>query len=468
MQPAGPRSIPSAVAGRPISGRILRDNTLLFARALRQSGIPTDLTAAIDFTRALSIVDIGDRTEVHAAGSAIFVRRRDDIPVYDAVFDAFWRQHGLLVRPPADEATTPRPPDARDRDSAVESRPEAPASRSSGGPHRAEPADDEEAADDEAAVVSPRTYSAAEALRHRDFDRMTAAELRDAERLIGLLRPRLETRRTRRHELHPHGTFLAPRAMFRRNVASGGDLVDWVWRRPRRRPRPIVVICDVSGSMERHGRLLLRFVHALFRSPGVRAEAFVFGTHLTRVTRELRARDADRALARVSEAVTDWSGGTRIGESLRTFNLRWARRALRSGGIVIVVSDGWDRGDPALVGLETARLQRSCHRLVWLDPLASGADYRPLAAGMAAAFPSIDDLLPMQDVTSLERLGEVLGGLPGERSGRPERRGRPRVHQPPPREDRRHGSALARAWRDAQAVPLAVDQTPAHAPRRIA
>jgi uncharacterized protein with von Willebrand factor type A (vWA) domain len=269
----------------------------------------------------------------------------------------------------------------------------------------------------------------AEAFAHREFDRMSASELRDAERLIDLLRPRLETRLTRRYEHHPHGRRPAPRAMLRRNLATGGDMVEWVWRRRVRRPRTIIVLCDVSGSMERHARLLLRFAQALSRAAGVRTESFVFGTRLTRVTHELRGRDPDLAIRRVSETVTDWSGGTRIGASLRTFNLRWARRVLRSSGVVIVVSDGWDRGDPALVGVETARLQRSCHRLIWLNPLAGGDGYEPLAAGMAAAYPFVDDFLPIHSLASLERLGEVLGGLGLGASGRPPRTGVPHVYR---------------------------------------
>jgi len=173
----------------------------------------------------------------------------------------------------------------------------------------------------------------------------------------------------------------------------------------------MVVLCDISGSMERHSRLLLRFVQALSSASEVRAESFVFGTRLTRVTRLLRDKDRDRALARVSETVNDWAGGTRIGESFRTFNQQWARRSLRSSGVVVVVSDGWDRGDPALVASETARLRRNCHRLVWLNPLAGTPGYQPLAGGMRAAFPYIDDFLPAGTVASLERLGEILGGV---------------------------------------------------------
>jgi hypothetical protein len=170
------------------------------------------------------------------------------------------------------------------------------------------------------------------------------------------------------------------------------------------------VLCDISGSMERHSRLLLRFIQALSASSAVRTESFVFGTRLTRVTRLLKDRDRDRALSRVADAVNDWAGGTRIGESFRDFNLRWARRTLRSSGVVIVVSDGWDRGDPALVATETARLRRNCHRLVWLNPLAGTPGYQPLAAGMKAAFPYIDDFLPAGTIASLERLGEILAG----------------------------------------------------------
>jgi hypothetical protein len=198
--------------------------------------------------------------------------------------------------------------------------------------------------------------------------------------------------------------------MFRRNLGTGGDLVEWVWRRPTRRARPIVVLCDISGSMERQSRLLLRFVQALSRSP-VKTEAFVFGTRLTRVTRLIRDRDRDRGLARVSEAVSDWAGGTRIGDSFHEFNQRWARRVLRTSGVAIVVSDGWDRGDTALVGEETARLSRNCHRLIWLNPLAGADGYQPLAAGMAAAYPFIDDFVAAGTIASLERLGELLAGM---------------------------------------------------------
>ena len=401
---------------RQIDGRRLFGRAVGFGRALRKSGLAVDLGAAIDFARALEVVDIGDREQVRAAGEAVFVRRKDDLEPYSITFDRYWRGRfdlrsadGLLADPweelvPADsQETGDEPPMAGDE------RMEQ-GEDQSGMPVPGDHDESAEEGDPDALSISPDAYSKLEALRHREFDRMTPAELRDAERLVDLLVPKLERRRTRRYELHPHGRRIAPRAMFRQNLATGGEITRWVWRRPIKRPRPLVVICDISGSMERHSRLLLRFVQALSAASAVKTESFVFGTRLTRVTRLLRDRDRDRALAKVADSVTDWAGGTRIGESFHEFNVKWARRTLRTSGVVIVVSDGWDRGDPALVAVEAARLRRNCHRLIWLNPLAGTAGYQPLAAGMRAAFPYIDDFLAAGTVASLERLGEVLGG----------------------------------------------------------
>jgi len=400
-----------APTGEVIDGRRLLAEAVGFGRALRAAGLAVDLGAAIDFARTLGLVDVGQRAMVRDAGAAVFVRRRDDREVYDRVFDLFWRRRGRKLARPRLEGVSP---DAEREEGEPGTADEAGEGREATMTELAQmgvqvAADEDEGGEIEGATISPDAYSKGEVLRHRDFDRMTAAELRDAERFVDLLRPRLERRRTRRQELHPHGRRLAPRAMFRRNLATG-ELTEWVWRRPIREPRQLVVLCDISGSMERHSRLLLRFVQALARTNEVRTESFVFGTRLTRVTRLLKDRDRDRALERVADSVNDWAGGTRIGESFRTFNHRWARRTLRTSGVVIVVSDGWDRGDPALVAAETARLRRNCHRLVWLNPLASAPGYQPLAAGMKAAFPYIDDFLPAGTLGSLERLGEVLGG----------------------------------------------------------
>ncbi len=396
-----------------VDGRELLAAAVDFSRELRAAGLPVDLGAVIDFGRALTLVGLADRAAVREAGAALFVRHREDREVYDRVFERFWRSMQAASRPalqaqllgveatPVAEAPTERPGSPADEpETAASTSPARPGRQSDGG------ADDGEF---DAVVVSEMAYSRGQVDRHRDFERMSSSELREAERFIDLLAPRLELRRTRRRELGHRGRLLAPRAMLRRNLKTGGDPLDWVWQRPRHRPRSLVVLCDISGSMERHARLLLRFAQALAASE-VRTEAFVFGTRLTRVTRLLRDRDRDRALRRVAEATTDWSGGTRIGESFREFNRTWARRVLRSSSIVVVVSDGWDRGDPALVALETARLRRACHRLIWLNPLAGAPGYEPLAGGMAAALPSVDRLVPAGTLASLEQLALLLAG----------------------------------------------------------
>lgn len=445
--------------GPTVDGARMLAQAVGFGRALRAAGLGVDIGAAVDFARALSIVEIGDRETIRAAGEAIFVRRRDELEPYDLVFDRWWRRR-IRGRPgerpdvPAEE----RPDQAAPRDAGEQ----PPIEGDERVTARESPAGNPVPTDGEAGeetpilgiTIAPDAYSRGEVIRHQEFDRMTPAELRDAERLVDLLTPRLELRRTRRYELHRHGRLLAPRAMFRRNLGTGGQLLDWEWRRPVRRPRPLVVLCDISGSMERHSRLLLRFVQALSATSEVRCESFVFGTRLTRVTRLLRDRDRDRALGRVSASVSDWAGGTRIGESFREFNLRWARRTLRTSGVVIVVSDGWDRGDPRVVAEEAARLRRNCHRLIWLNPLAGTPGYRPLAAGMAAAYPYIDDFLPAGTVASLERLGELLAGV------RDPRRKHGRTGRPGPETEAGFHAALAASRPSGGApVPLAMAGT---------
>ena len=298
--PSGPREA--------IDGHRLLARAVGFGRALRKAGLAVDLGAEFDFARALGIVDIGDREVVRAAGAAVFTRRRDDRPVYDRVFDHYWRRRSLqpnLEAPGAEQHPEAVPTDQgvpHDATMPGDERSELPEDRE-GIPIPTDGDEEEDEAAPEVVTISPDAYSRSETIRHRDFDRMTAQELRDAERLVDLLEPRLELRRTRRYELHRHGRRLAPRAMFRQNLATGGEIVSWVWRRPVRRPRPLVVLCDISGSMERHSRLLLRFIQALSASSAVKTESFVFGTRLTRVTRLLRDRNRDRALAKDRKSV---------------------------------------------------------------------------------------------------------------------------------------------------------------------
>jgi uncharacterized protein len=388
---------PSSVGVPKVDGRRLVAGAVGFGRALRRAGLDGDVATATRFADALTRIDLAVRGDVRAAGAAVFVRRHEQLPVYDGVFDAWWGRR--LADQPASAGFRlgAHSPDRETFPDAI-----------------VLPAADDGAADgpdDDHQSLSLRgRYSALEVLREREFERMSPAELRDAERLIDLLAPRLAMRRSRRYRIDRRGRRLAPRQMFRRNIPAGGDLVAWAWWRPLEQPRRLVVLADVSGSMERHSRLLLRFVRALSASSATHAEAFAFGTRLTRVTRLLRGSDPDLAPARVAALVSDWGGGTRIGEALRDFNRHWARRTLRSSGIVVIVSDGWDRGDPGLVARETQRLRRGCHRLIWVNPVAGVPGYQPLAAGMAAAHPFVDRLVPARNLASLEDLGELLAG----------------------------------------------------------
>ena len=282
----------SAVVG--VSGRAFFWNALLFTRALRASGITTDIGAAIDYSRALALIDIGDREQVRAAGSAIFVRRRDEVAVYDEVFARFWQRYELTIEPMALDLQIEVGAGEHEQARQVEAGGAEDAEAVAGDTSAADDVEDDGAALEEAAASL--SWSERERLLHKPFDRMSPDELRDAERLVDQVRPRLEMRRARRQELHRHGRQVATRQMFRANLQNGGDLVEWLWRRPVLRPRSITVICDVSGSMERHSRLLIRFAMALHRVSAVRTEAFVFGTHLTRVTHELTGRDPDVGL----------------------------------------------------------------------------------------------------------------------------------------------------------------------------
>ena len=364
----------------------------MFGRLLRRAGLAVDPDQTRTFTQALGLLGVARKGDVRAAGRAIYVRRREDRPTFDEAFELFWRRRAYGS---ALAGRLPRLVQSERRPGGLD------LSADTGlGAERRAPVE----------ILVPRGSSSLERLWLADFGELTAAEERDALRMISALRPRLPLRPARRGRVARHGGRLAMRRMLRRSLATGGQPLAWRWIRRTRRPRPIILICDISGSMERYSRFLLRFAHALARS-GAPVEVFVFGTRLTRITRQLRVRSADEALRRVAHTVVDWSGGTRIGESLRELNLRWARRTIRSGAVALLVSDGWERGDPALLEREMARLNRNTHRLVWLDPLASRAGFEPLTQGLVAALPHVDDFLPCANIASLERLAVVLGGV---------------------------------------------------------
>jgi len=375
------------------------DNLLVFGRALRRAGIDVHPGRMLDLVEALPHVDLAARDEVYHTCRALLVHRPEQIAAFDRTFDEFWRAQEI--------GRTPRP-------------------RSSGQPGRPQPiadaaisetvpAVDDRFADGSSIDVALKTWSDRGGIANKDFADCTPAELANVSAALASMAWTPGERRTRRWE---RGR--GPRVDLRRAVAAsrrtGGDLAQLPRRRRQRTPRPLVLLCDVSGSMERYSRMLLLFAHAITRRL-MRVEAFLFSTQLTRVTRHLHERRADAALAAMSRAVPDWSGGTRIGGALGAFNQRWARRVLNGGPVVLLISDGWDRGEPEQLRREIGRLQRSCHRLVWLNPLIGTADYAPLTRGLQAALPYVDDFLPARTLTNFADLATHLNALsPNARS----------------------------------------------------
>jgi uncharacterized protein len=263
---------------------------------------------------------------------------------------------------------------------------------------------------DESELESVLTYSGSEALRTKDFAEFTQEELEHARLLMKKLKWEIGMRRSRRKIATSKGRFIDARRTMRRSLQTAGVPLRISQRKVKYKPRALIVICDISGSMDRYSRLLLQFIHTI-ENDMAKVEAFVFGTRLTRITRVLKKRPIDEAITRVSREVQDWAGGTRIGESIQTFNQEYARRVLRNGAVVLIISDGWDRGDPQLLGNEMMRLQRSSYRLIWLNPLLGSPRYQPLTRGMQAALPYIDDFLPVHNMESLEMLADHLSSL---------------------------------------------------------
>jgi uncharacterized protein with von Willebrand factor type A (vWA) domain len=264
------------------------------------------------------------------------------------------------------------------------------------------------------------TYSPQELLRHKDFSELTPEELNEVRRLMQEMVWDLEQRRTRRKTHAARGAYLDMRRTFRQNLRYGVHPLQLAWQRRKLKRRPLVVICDISGSMDHYSRILLQFIYALSNKLE-KVEAFVFSTRLTRITRYLKESDVDAALDQVSRAVQDWNGGTRIGEVVKTFNYDWGRRVLGQGAVVLIISDGWDRGDIGLLDREMSRLQLSCQRLIWLNPLLGSPNYEPLTRGIQAALPYIDDFMPVHNLASLEQLGHLLEQLGKRRALRQQR-----------------------------------------------
>jgi uncharacterized protein with von Willebrand factor type A (vWA) domain len=400
------------VVERTLSGRVVA-----FGRELREAGLGVTTGQVMLFLDALTLVGITDQRAFHDAARVSLVSHAEEIDTFEAVFARYWAQRAQTpTPPPSPSPPSPLPPDRL-------TKPPAQALIAEAGVTRPSP----DAGPPLPTLDRRLTWSADEVLRQKRFDRLDPDEVRRVQALMGALTWRVTERRTRRFRRAPHGTHLDWRRMVRQAVRDQGEWIERRWRARRHAPRPLVVLADISGSMEAYSRLLLYFLHGVIEhAPGVgRTEAFVFATRLTRITRALRRRDIDTALAQVSARVIDWSGGTRIGECLHTFNRDWARRVLGRGAVVLVISDAWDRGEPALFAREVSRLRKSCHRLIWLNPLIATTNYEPRTRGLVAALPFIDDFLPAHNLASLEDLARHLEHLPAAPTASPARRRSP-------------------------------------------
>lgn len=374
----------------------LASNVVRFGRVLHSLGVRGAAGRMVEITRALELIDIGRREDFYFTLRTLLVNRHDDLEVFDRAFAVFWRSRQaskaqIDVRPIGQDFRIGAPVvelwSLRAGNGEMEGGEAAPVER-----------------------VELATYSARDVLRQKDFARMTADELSQVQALLENLRWEPGLRLSRRWKPAPGGV---PdlRNLFRTALRNSGEMLKVPTRSRKWKRRPLVLLCDVSGSMERYTRMLLQFAHCL-TDEFSRLEVFVFSTRLTRITLPLRLRKLDRALSEVAASVKDWSGGTRIGKALHEFHVLWARRVLSQGPIVLLVSDGWDRGDPAELAQEMSRLHRSCHRLIWLNPLLGSPAYEPLTRGMQAALPHIDDFLPVHNIQSIDDLARHLRTLP--------------------------------------------------------
>jgi uncharacterized protein len=360
------------------------DAAVAFGRVLRGAGLRVGTDRVVGFARALEELDAGRRDDVYWAGRITLVSRPEEIEPYDRAFELFWDKGGSTKARPRPQLrfSIPQP------DRSV-TPPKKTVEKSGKG---------EEA-------VRLR-YSPVEVLRTKDFALYSPEEFAELQRLLADLRLSGALKKSRRFEPAHRGRH-DPRRTLRGAMRTGGEAVRHRFKKARVRPRRVVLICDVSGSMAAYSRALLRFLHAGVIS-GARLEAFSIGTRLTRITRELATRDPDQALRQASGAVKDISGGTRLGDAMKEFVDRWGQRGMARGAVIVVLSDGWDRGDVAVLAEQMQRISRLAHKVIWVNPLKSSSGYKPLAAGMAAALPYVDVFLSGHNFESLEELAAAI------------------------------------------------------------
>jgi uncharacterized protein with von Willebrand factor type A (vWA) domain len=384
-----PEAATPGVESSPVAGPTEPDRLAVgFARVLRGAGLDVPVGTTVLFAEALGAVGVSTRDSVYWAGRTTLLSRPEDIELYDRCFAAWWERVFQLGSAPVEEREVILAFDADGDDDAPED-------------DSSEPRD--------APTLAVR-FSRAEVLRQRDFAHYSPDEFAESRRLMDDLRMSGATRRSRRMRASRHDRGRPDlRRTVRRALRTAGEPISRAYVEPSERPRRLVLLCDVSGSMEAYARGLVRFLHAAVVGRG-RVEAFAVGTRLTRITRELSSRDPDAAIAAAARRVTDWSGGTRLGEGLRQFNDEWGIRGMARGAVVVILSDGWDRGDPELLGEQMERLHRVAHQVVWVNPLKSSPNFAPLARGMAAALPHVDEFVEGHNLASLEQLARIVSG----------------------------------------------------------
>jgi uncharacterized protein len=370
----------------------LQRNIIDFCRVLREREMLVTPSEVIDAIRTADIVDLADRQEFKTALRSVLTARPEDIPLHDATFDEFWRTRLVeRLEERGEDGVAGEDPEAQGE--------ELPQPQVSEG-------DEAEADDDEEGLDMP-LYSPVEVLAGRDFSTFVPDEMQDIARAILLIARRLSTRESRRYRSTQRGHAIDLRRTMRRNIKYGGTVVELAKKKRKIRKPKIVLICDVSRSMDTYSKFLLQFIYALQNTLG-RVESFVFSTRLTRVTEYFRASDIYTALERIAREVPDWSGGTRIGESLKVFNHDWALRMVNQHTIVLIMSDGLDTGDASVLEYEMEQIQRRAARVIWLNPLLGNEDYRPLARGMSAALPHVNLFASAHNLASLQALGKYL------------------------------------------------------------
>ena len=391
---------------QPGDGRLVA-NLMQFARTLRAAGLPVGPGRVLNALRAVEAVGITSREDFYWALHASFVNRRDQHDLFDQAFHIFWRNPKILERMMAMLLPQMRVP-AKEEDRVEMNRrlAEALGNKNNGG-------EGEEPAEEEVEFDAALTYSDRELLQTMDFEKMSGDELAKAKRLIAGMRLPIMEVATRRHRPDRNGARIDMRNTLRAALRSA-DAIPLRRRSVRRRHPPLVILCDISGSMSRYSRIALHFMHAVTNDRD-RVYTFLFGTRLTNITRDLRHRDIDLALENVGKKVRDWSGGTRIGQCLQEFNARWSRRVLGQGAVVLFISDGLDRDGAQGLATEMERLHKSCRRLIWLNPLLRYEGFEPKSQGAKAIMPHVDDFRRVHNLQSLADLTEVLSQAPRRR-----------------------------------------------------